>query len=71
VVKKNSGWRLDDIFKVEDFGGKCREVEKELEKVEKWGKEVDPDMTEKKFREMMIFLEGLGEKVTRVEYLWS
>jgi len=59
-------WNLDDILKIEEFDGLYLEIEKDLEQLKKYASELDPKMSEEKFKELIEFEEKFGDKTSRL-----
>jgi oligoendopeptidase F len=62
-------WKLEEIAEIDKWEGLYQEIEKNLGRIDKYYEELKPEMGKGKFREIMKFLEELGEKVSRLEYL--
>ena len=59
-------WNLDPILKIKDFDGLYLELEKDLEKMRKYVGELKPDISLKKFKEILEFSEEEEEKMARL-----
>lgn len=59
-------WNLNDILKIEEFDGLYAEIEKDLEQLKKYAYELDPKMSEEKFKELIEFNENFGDKISRL-----
>lgn len=62
-------WNLDDILPQNRFEELYEECKKEIKKMKRWVKKVDPKMSKEEFREMLLFEENLGEKMSKLGYL--
>jgi oligoendopeptidase F len=62
-------WNLDDICQKGKFDDLVKEVEGDLESLEKWWPKLDTKMEERVFKKFIGFEQNLGEKVRRLLYL--
>ncbi|MBR9682915.1 M3 family oligoendopeptidase [Candidatus Woesearchaeota archaeon] len=62
-------WNLDDVLKVEDFDNLFAEVEKGIGRVDGFYEKMNPQMSEKDFKEYLAFDETLGKKFSRLHSL--
>ncbi|MGI5841087.1 MAG: M3 family oligoendopeptidase [Patescibacteria group bacterium] len=61
-------WNLDDIVKAENFDQLYRETEREIEEIDNWIRELNPEMSEDKFVHIIEKWEELGSKLARLSY---
>ncbi|HEX8923457.1 MAG TPA: hypothetical protein VF828_01845, partial [Patescibacteria group bacterium] len=73
-TNKKINWNLDDILKIDDFENYYKETEKLTDKLEEYWEKLTPEMNEETFKEVVIFDEMLGQRVSRLGHrggLWS
>lgn len=62
-------WNLNDILDKKDFEKKYLEISNEIKKIDEFGKILEPDMSEKDFRKVILFSEEMEQKIARMIYL--
>lgn len=69
MKKDEVRWRLDDLWPIDNWEKKIESLEKELKVMEKWLAALEPGMSGKDFRKIMMEDEELGDVVARLGML--
>jgi oligoendopeptidase F len=59
-------WDLEDILEGKNWEEVFKKTKEQVDKAEEWTNKLDPKMEEEEFRKLMLFLENLEEKLSRV-----
>lgn len=68
-MKIKFNWNLSNILNNSDFEKKYQEVDNELKKIDDFWKLLDPKMSERDFKKIILFNEDLGEEISKLNYL--
>ena len=69
MKKESQSWKLDDIYKIEEFEKKYDEMAKRVEGIDNWYKKLGNKISEKDFRKLVEFSEKLGDDFSKLAYL--